>query len=93
MIDRRELLKAASAIAVSSGMALVPSRVAAQPVTRLLLVHGRAQEGKDPEKLKAEWMATLGRGATAIGRTVPAGLDVAFPFYGEIGRASCRERV
>ena len=84
MIDRRELLKAASAIAVSGGMALVPSRVAAQPVTRLLLVHGRAQEGKDPEKLKMEWMATLGRGATAIGRTVPPGLDVAFPFYGDV---------
>ena len=84
MIKRRGLLKAASAIAASGAMALIPSRAVAQRVTRLVFVHGRAQEGRDPEALKAEWMATLQRGATANGRTVPADLDVAFPFYGDV---------
>jgi hypothetical protein len=84
MIDRRELLKTAAAIAVSGTMALVPSRAAAQRVTRLLLVHGRGQAGLNPDALKSEWMATLQRGATALGRTVPADLDVAFPFYGDV---------
>src|SRR5262245_15983498 len=81
---RRELLKVASAFAVSGAMALFPARATGQRVTRLLLVHGRGQAGKNPDALKAEWMATLQRGATAIGRTIPAGLDVAFPFYGDV---------
>ena len=53
MINRRELLKAASAIAASGAMALIPSRAVAQRVTKLVFVHGRAQEGRDPEALKA----------------------------------------
>jgi hypothetical protein len=84
LIDRRELLKTASAFAVSGAMALIPVRAAAERVTRLLLVHGRGQAGLNPDTLKAAWMATLRRGATALGRTVPADLDVAFPFYGDV---------
>jgi hypothetical protein len=91
MIDRRELLKAASAIAASGAMALIPSRAVAQRVTRLVLVHGRAQEGRDPEVLKAEWMTTLKRGALALNRTVPTDLDVAFPFYGDVLDKYARE--
>lgn len=84
MIDRRELLKVASAIAVSGAVALVPSRAAAERVTRLLLVHGRGQAGMNADTLKATWMATLQRGASTLGRKVPVDLDVAFPFYGDV---------
>jgi alpha-beta hydrolase superfamily lysophospholipase len=81
MLNRRELLKFASAVAVAP---LLPISSSLSPkASRLLLVHGRGQGGQDPTSLKAEWLATLGRGAAAIGRTVPA-VDVQFPFYGDV---------
>ena len=58
-------------------------RAQAQRATKLLLVHGRGQQGLNPDTLKSQWMATLGRGAAGIGATVPADLDVALPFYGD----------
>lgn len=84
MIERREWLKAASVIAVSGPTMIIPQGARAQRVTRVLLVHGRGQAGLNPDTLKDEWMATLKRGALAIGRTVPADLDVSFPFYGDV---------
>ena len=83
MMNRRQWLKGTSALAASSLMALGPSGAKAAPVKRLLFVHGRAQGGFDPVDLKATWMATLQRGAQALGRTVPD-VDVAFPFYGKV---------
>src|SRR4029453_17260855 len=83
MIDRRDFLKLASATAVSGLAWSVSSHVSAQRATKLLLVHGRGQQGMNPDALKGEWMATLGRGATALGVSVPADMDVAFPFYGD----------
>lgn len=50
----------------------------------LVLVHGRAQEGKDSIALKAEWLAALHRGLAKIGRTLPIPEErVRFPFYGD----------
>jgi hypothetical protein len=49
---------------------------------RLLLVHGRSQGGKNPVMLAAEWRRALGLGVAAIGKTLPGGLEVDFPFYG-----------
>jgi hypothetical protein len=52
---------------------------------QLVLVHGRAQQGKDPGALKAEWLAALHRGFDKIGRQLPvAESDVRFPFYGDM---------
>jgi hypothetical protein len=51
---------------------------------RLVLVHGRGQEGLDPNQLKMNWMGTLARGAQKQGRTVPSAIDVAFPYYGDV---------
>lgn len=52
--------------------------------TTLVLVHGRAQEGKNPEALKRTWLDTLrfglGRERSAVLDTV----DVVFPFYGDM---------
>jgi len=51
--------------------------------TKLLLVHGRGQQGLDPNALKTAWMTTLARGAAALGLTIPSTIDVAFPYYGD----------
>jgi hypothetical protein len=50
---------------------------------RLILVHGRAQQGKDPAKLREAWLAGLGRGLAAGGRPAQVGVRVEFPFYGD----------
>jgi hypothetical protein len=51
---------------------------------RLLLVHGRSQGGLDPNKLSDDWQAALRTGLIASGRTLPAGVKVDFPFYGDV---------
>lgn len=49
---------------------------------RLLLVHGRAQEGKSSEMIEQEWMAALRRGFAEVGFAEPPGLRIDAPFYG-----------
>lgn len=51
---------------------------------RLVLVHGRAQQGKKAEELKAEWMRALHEGLRAAGIDDEAPDErVAFPYYGD----------
>lgn len=50
----------------------------------LVLVHGRAQQGRDPEAVKAEWLETLRRGLGHARQDVLTGLDVKLPFYGDV---------
>lgn len=61
---------------------ITPAR--AEPVRRLMFIHGRGQQGLDPKKLKENWLAALGRGAKALGRKLPNDLEVVFPFYGDV---------
>jgi len=50
---------------------------------RLVFVHGRAQEDKDPDALKAEWLEAFEEGLAKSGLTMPIPeADVRFPFYG-----------
>ena len=50
----------------------------------LVLVHGRAQKGKDSVALKKEWLTTLGEGLAKSNLTLPiAETAVRFPFYGD----------
>lgn len=51
---------------------------------RLLMIHGRAQGGKDPDELKQTWIETLETGLAAAGETLPAGVRFDFPFYGDV---------
>jgi hypothetical protein len=94
-LDRRSFLGlgvgAAAAVAVLDDLLAQPTPVAGATPVRLLLVHGRAQQGKDPVQLKAEWMETLARGAEKNGQTLAEGLEVAFPFYGDALDAFTRE--
>ena len=50
---------------------------------RVLLIHGRAQGGKDPVALEQTWIDTLDQGLAAAGKTLPAGVSFDFPFYGD----------
>jgi hypothetical protein len=51
---------------------------------QLVLVHGRAQEGKDPGALKAEWLDALNEGLEKSGLSLPVDpVDVRFPYYGD----------
>ena len=48
---------------------------------KLLLVHGRSQQGKDPDTLCDTWMDSLRKGCAANNDTLPDALDIGFPFY------------
>lgn len=50
---------------------------------RLMLVHGRAQEGKSSKIIEDEWMTALRRGFGGIGGSLPADLKIDAPFYGD----------
>jgi pimeloyl-ACP methyl ester carboxylesterase len=83
MLGRRKFLSLAAGSVL--GIADSGSHAAAQqPVRRLLLVHGRAQQGYDPAVLKSNWMDALRRGANALGRQIPDQLDVSFPYYADV---------
>jgi hypothetical protein len=51
---------------------------------RLVLVHGRGQQGLNAATLKQEWLTALERGARAIGMPVPPDVDVAVPYYADV---------
>ena len=88
-MNRRHLLTGLSALALSG----VVSTPCAQPVraSRLLLVHGRAQERKDPVQLQQEWITALNRGAMQFGSALAPRVDVAFPYYGDLLDSYARE--
>jgi hypothetical protein len=50
---------------------------------RLLLIHGRAQEGKSSEIITQEWMTALRRGFDKLGVAEPPNLKIETPFYGD----------
>jgi hypothetical protein len=84
MMDRRKLLKAASLFTVAGLIPMVSAAAGAERAGRLLLVHGRDQQGLNPDTLKAEWLDTLQLGTKVVGRTLPIAIDVAFPYYGDM---------
>jgi len=53
----------------------------------LSFVHGRGQQGRDPDMLRQRWAAGLNKGLTAAGRDTldPAAIEaIRFPFYGDV---------
>ena len=83
-MNRREMLKLASAVALSSIVPVNSVRAANGTVSRLLLVHGRAQQGRDPQSIKKEWLDALNKGARTFGPPISSRVEVALPFYGDI---------
>jgi hypothetical protein len=49
----------------------------------LVFVHGRSQQGKDPEALKRLWLDTLRQGLGRTHASILNEVDVVFPFYGD----------
>lgn len=80
-MNRRKFMTiAGAALAMPT---LSKAQLAAQHPVRLVLVHGRSQQGFDPAELQSVWLETLRRGATKLNRALPDRLEVAFPFYGD----------
>lgn len=50
----------------------------------LVFVHGRSQQGRDPEKVKAEWLSTLALGLGIERAKRLQDVDIRFPFYGDL---------
>lgn len=51
---------------------------------KLIFIHGRNQQGRDPDELRAHWIASLQRGFDRLGLTSPiVDDDVIFPFFGD----------
>jgi hypothetical protein len=50
---------------------------------KLVLIHGRSQQQKDPKKLKAEWHGCIESGFKDAGFEWTQTMDVVFPFYGD----------
>ena len=87
MLDRRTILLLTTSGTASWLSSTLRNAIAAVgseagPI-RLLLVHGRDQQGQDPAVLKAAWIEALSRGARSVGRAFPDGTQTAFPFYGD----------
>ncbi|WP_439677484.1 trypsin-like peptidase domain-containing protein [Embleya sp. MST-111070] len=50
---------------------------------RLVFVHGRSQQGRDPDELRRGWAAGLNSGLTLAGLATVDPADVWFPYYGD----------
>lgn len=50
---------------------------------RLLLIHGRGQEGRSSKAIEHEWMEALNRGFARAGIVEPIDAQVDIPFYGD----------
>jgi hypothetical protein len=51
---------------------------------KVVFVHGRAQENKDPAELEGDWRTALSDGIVKAGGIVPNPLESAFPYYGNL---------
>lgn len=51
---------------------------------KLVLIHGRDQQGKNPADLQKVWMDTWREGLVKNGLEIPKNLRVVFPFYGDL---------
>ena len=50
---------------------------------KLLVIHGRAQQGFDPAELETQWQSALVKGLAKKNLTLPEKLEIVFPFYGD----------
>jgi hypothetical protein len=79
-MNRRQLLRITP---ISILAAQIPGVLTASKAKRLLFVHGRGQGGQSPSILKSYWVEALTRGAKAAQMSVPANVEISFPYYGD----------
>ncbi len=85
-MERRRFLQMTSAAGLQQ---ILGSRLSAQTasrpaVSRIVFVHGIAQQNLDPVALKNSWIEALRRGATSAGLKLPDNLDFQLPYYGNV---------
>ena len=80
-MDRRQILAVASAFAASTLTAALNAEPISYKATKLLLVHGRSQQGRQPKDIRSEWLKALEQG---MGQPLSARVEVALPFYGDV---------
>ena len=51
---------------------------------KLILIHGRGQEGSNELALKKTWTDTLLQGLAKSGLTLPANVQIELPYYGNL---------
>ena len=83
MTDRRQIIKLAAACVLTGSRPVASIAAPATKANKLVFVHGRSQQGKDPVALQAEWLDALKRGARAANKKFPANIEIAFPYYGD----------
>ncbi|CAD6516303.1 hypothetical protein [Paraburkholderia metrosideri] len=83
-MNRRDVLRGFSLYAATK---YSPARAFSSEIdspNHLLFIHGRGQQGRTAMQIKNEWLTALNRGAKALGKNLPKGIDVTFPYYGDI---------
>jgi endonuclease G len=71
------------AVATPGRAGLAAGRAPFGGATQLVFLHGRSQQGKDPQVLRGKWAAGLAKGLALAGRPAVDAADVWFPFYGD----------
>ncbi len=51
---------------------------------KLILIHGREQQGNDPSKLRKTWIETFKKGLEKSDIILPDNIEIVFPFYGDL---------
>jgi len=51
---------------------------------KIVFIHGRDQQGKNPSKLKDEWVAAFRKGLEKNSIVLDNSIDIRFPFYGDV---------
>jgi Lipase (class 3) len=83
MIDRRKLIETAiGAVALFAPNSFAVAQ-SPQKATRLVLLHGRSQQGRKSSDIQTEWLSALKLGLEKNGLSLPSQLDVTLPFYGD----------
>ncbi len=60
--------------------------------TKLIFIHGRNQQGRDPVELKRQWFDAVVEGFTRVGLDAPISLDdTIFPYFGDALHELTRE--
>lgn len=78
MINRRSLILSSFLTAT-----LAASGALATPRVKLVLIHGRSQQGLDPVALKKDWIDALVTELKANKLALPSDIEVEFPYYGD----------
>jgi hypothetical protein len=82
-IGRREILAACGGMLLPIGSNLAHALSDMSRIKNIVFVHGRDQQGKAPEQLRAAWVKSLRGACERAGGSWPEDIDIRFPYYGD----------